>query len=223
LFYKSPCSTHAVLWIILHLSMTMNVPLDQPPDEQKDSRKITRLAAAYNMIPNLIWSTLFLLPVIVYCYHYIIPKNVCLLIGASLIPIFFPNSFFDLIQVSKNTTFYKRIGVKHINKFAQNGDFLVRYMRNKYPGFKTISANKSSIKKQFYQTYFFEKFHFSMFIFFTAITIYALIRTHWVWALVILVCNLFYNIYPNLLQQYMRLRLASSMRRAASTTIERKA
>jgi Glycosyl-4,4'-diaponeurosporenoate acyltransferase len=220
-----------VLRKILHLSMTKSVtvgknPSQEPkenevavgqqPYKQKELRKIARLAAAYNMIPNLIWSTLFLFPVVVFCFDYSTPKNVLFLAGLSLIPIFFPNSFFDLIQVSKNTTFYKRIGVKHINKLAQNGDFLIRFMKNKYPGFKTISVNKSSIKKQFNQTYFFEKFHFSMFIFFTAITIYALVRAQLIWAVVILICNLFYNIYPNLLQQYMRLRLASSMRRTAS-------
>jgi Glycosyl-4,4'-diaponeurosporenoate acyltransferase len=191
-------------------------PVNQQPDKQKEFRKITRLAAVYNMIPNLIWSTLFLLPITIFCYRYLIPEYFFMLLGMSIIPIFFSNSFFDLIQISRNTTFYKRIGVKHINKFAQNGTFLNRFVRNKYPDFKTISSNKSSIKKQFYQTYFFEKFHFSMFIFFTGITLYALIKSHLVWALVFLICNLLYNIYPNLLQQYIRLRLASSMRRTVS-------
>jgi Glycosyl-4,4'-diaponeurosporenoate acyltransferase len=219
----------ALLRIILHLSMAKHVPVvkdpsrepkekkDLPvnhqPDKQKEFRKITRLAAVYNMIPNLIWSTLFLLPVTIFCYHYLIPKYVYLLLGVSLIPLFFPNSFFDLIQLSRKPSFYKRIGVKHINKFAQNGAFLIRYMRNKYPDFKTISINNSSIKKQFHQTYFFEKFHFSMFIFFGGVTIYAMIKVYLVWVFVFLICNLLYNIYPNLLQQYIRLRLSSSMRR----------
>lgn len=164
------------------------------------------------MIPNLVWTALFLLPVAVFCYSLMTPKTVFILLGISLIPIFFPNSFFDGIQISKSTIFYKKIGVKYINKLAQNGELLNRYLRKKYPDFKTISPTKSSIKKQYYQTYFFEKFHFSLFLFFTAITIYAVVRGCFDWAIGLFICNLLYNIYPNLLQQYIRLRLLTGIK-----------
>ncbi|HSZ34209.1 MAG TPA: hypothetical protein VK772_12915 [Puia sp.] len=182
--------------------------------ETKESRRINRLASAYNMIPNLIWTTLFLLPVAIFCYSELNHQTVYMLLGISLIPIFFPKSFFDFIQLSRKPLFYKRIGVKFINKFAQNGEFLNRYMRKKYPGFTPVPTNKSSVLKYYNQTYFFEKFHFSMFIFFIAITVYALIRSYLLWALTVSFCNLFYNIYPNLLQQYIRLRLLLAIKRS---------
>ena len=184
------------------------------PTEQKESIKINRLAAIYNMIPNLVWTALFLLPVAVFCYTLITPRSVFILLGMSFIPIFFPNSFFDAMRLSKNPAFYKRMGVKYINKFAQNGALLNRYLRNKYPQFKAISTNKSSIAKQYRQTYFFEKFHFSLFIFYTAVTIYALVKSYLLWALILSICNLLYNIYPNLLQQYIRVKLASAIKRS---------
>ncbi len=53
----------------------------------------------------------------------------------------------------------------------------------------------------------FEKFHFIMFVFFILITLYALVKNHFQWAIIISVTNLLYNIYPNLLQQYVRLKL----------------
>ena len=182
--------------------------------EQKKSIKINRLAAAYNMIPNLVWTTLFLLPIVIFCYTLMTPKFIFILLGMSVIPICFPNSVFDAMQLSKNPAFYKRMGVKYINKFAQHGTLLNQYLRKKYPHFKTISTAKSSIAKQYYQTYFFEKFHFSLFIFFTAVTIYAAVKNYLIWALVLSICNLLYNIYPNLLQQYIRLKLASAMKRS---------
>lgn len=184
--------------------------------EQKESIKINRLAAAYNMIPNLFWTALFLLPISVFCYTSISSESFCLFLGLSLIPLFFPNSFFDAIQLSRNTAFYKRIGVKYINKFAQNGALINRYFRNKYPQFKTIAANRSSIMKLYYQTYVFEKFHFFLFIFFTVITIYALVKNHLSWGLILSICNLFYNIYPNLLQQYIRLKLVWAVKNRSS-------
>ena len=114
----------------------------------------------YNMIPNLLWTALFLIPITVFCYTFISPKTVFLLLGISLIPICFPNSFLDKIQLSRNSRLYRIIGVKYINAFAQNGSLLIKFLKKKYPNFKVVSRTKASIKKQYYQTYFFEKFHY---------------------------------------------------------------
>jgi glycosyl-4,4'-diaponeurosporenoate acyltransferase len=181
--------------------------------EEKESIKINRLAAAYNMIPNLVWTTLFLLPAVIFCYNLISQKSVFILLGISFLPLFFPNSFFDAIQLSRKAVFYKRIGVKYVNKFAQNGALLNQYLRNRHPQFKTISANKSSIRKQYFQTYFFEKFHFSLFIFFFLITACAVTKSYFLWAFILSVCNLLYNVYPNLLQQYIRVKLSAVVKR----------
>jgi len=182
--------------------------------EQKKSIKLNRLAAAYNMIPNLLWTAVFMFPVAIFCYTLMDQKSFYILLGLSLIPLFFPNSFFDFIQLSRNAAFYKRLGVKYINKFAQNGTVLNQYLKSKYPKFKSFPTNKSSIAKRYYQTYFFEKFHFSLFIFFTSLIVYALVKCYFRWALILSLCNLFYNIYPNLLQQYLRTRLVSAVKKS---------
>ena len=163
------------------------------------------------MIPNLLWTALFLVPITIFCYTFITPKMTFILLGVSLIPLFFPNSFFDRIQLSKNAYWYRRIGVKYINTFAQNGTLLNEILKKKYPNYKVVSGTKASIKKQYYQTYFFEKFHFSLFLFFTIVTIYAAIQGHFYWILILVISNLLYNIYPNLLQQYIRLKLKSAV------------
>lgn len=179
--------------------------------EQKEFQKISRIATIYNMIPNLLWTAFFLFPIAIFCYTFITLKTTYILLGVSLIPIFFPNSFFDSIQLSRNSHWYRRIGVKYINTFAQNGSILNDILRKKYPDFKVVSRTKASIKKQYYQTYFFEKFHFSLFLFFTIITIYAGIQGHFYWVLTLTISNLLYNIYPNLLQQYIRVKLRSAV------------
>jgi len=163
------------------------------------------------MIPNLFWSALFLIPIAIFCYTFLTSKTTYVLLGLSLIPIFLPNSFFDRIQLSESSHFYKKIGVRYINIFAQNGSLLNKFLKRKYPNFKVVSKSKTSIKKQYYQTYFFEKFHFSLFVFFTIMTIYAGIQGHFYWVLTLTISNLFYNIYPNLLQQYVRVKLKSAV------------
>ncbi len=185
-------------------------------NEERESLKIKRSVAAYNMIPNLVWTALFLLPVGFFCYTFMNLSSIFILLGMSLLPIFFPKSFFDAIQLSRNPSFYQRIGVKYVNKFAQNGTVLNRYMKKKYPKFKPVTTSKLSLSKNYHQTYFFEKFHFSLFIFYTAITVFALARSHLLWTLILSICNLFYNIYPNLLQQYMRLKLGSAIKRSST-------
>jgi hypothetical protein len=125
----------------------------------------------------------------------------------SVIPGFFPNSFYDRIQVAKTTRVYKRLGVGFANKLAQNGTIINQLVRKKFPGYKMIVHQRSSINKLLQQTYMFEKFHFIMFVFFILITSYALAKNHFWWAVIISVANLLYNVYPNLLQQFIRLKL----------------
>jgi len=161
------------------------------------------------MIPNLIWTALFLTPITIFCYDYVPARTIYILLGISLIPIFFPNAFFDKMQLSKSTRWYRRIGVKYVSALAQNGALVNRILRKKYPTFKVVSGRAASIKKQYYQTYFLEKFHFSLFLFFIMITIGALMQGHYYWALTLTISNLLYNVYPNLLQQYIRLKLRS--------------
>ena len=162
------------------------------------------------MIPNLFWSALFLIPITIFCYNFVTPNIIYILLGVCLVPMFFPNFLIDKIQVSRNPYWYRRIGVKYINTFAQSGSLINRILKKKYPDYKAVSPTKASIRKQFYQTYLFEKFHFSLFLFFTCMTIYAGIRGHWYWVLTLIISNLLYNIYPNLLQQYIRVKLRSA-------------
>jgi len=184
-------------------------PLISP--EQKELQKINRIAAIYNMIPNLIWTALFLTPITIFSYTFINPRTIYILLAVCLVPLFFPNSFFDKVQLSRNPRWYRRIGVGIINTFAQHGTIVNKILKRKYVGFKSIYKTNASIRKQYYQTYFYEKFHFSLFLFFTMITIYAAVQGQFIWVLILTICNLLYNIYPNLLQQYIRLKLKSAV------------
>jgi hypothetical protein len=162
------------------------------------------------MIPNLLWTALFLIPITIFCYRFMSPVTIFMLLGISLIPIFFPNSFFDRIQLSRNANWYRKIGVRHINSLAQNGTLVNKLLRRKFPTFKSISSHRTSLIKQYKQTYFFEKFHFSLFLFFISVTIYAAINDHFDWGIILTFCNLLYKVYPNLLQQYIRIKLKSA-------------
>jgi len=173
----------------------------------KELLKAKRLLNWYNMVPNIVWSVLNLGPISIYCYKNVPYQLLYMFIAASMIPGFLPNSFFDRIRLGRTTRIYKRLGVGLVNKLAQNGAIINHLVRKKFPNHKRIFNQRSSINKLLEQTYMFEKFHFIMFVFFIAITFYALVKNHFWWAIIISASNVLYNIYPNLLQQYVRIKL----------------
>ncbi|MDE3250773.1 MAG: hypothetical protein KGO82_19075, partial [Bacteroidota bacterium] len=67
--------------------------------------------------------------------------------------------------------------------------------------------NQRRISALISQTYMFERFHWMLFIIFALVMADALSGGHLVWGLVLLISNIIYNVCPNLLQQYLRLRL----------------
>ena len=169
--------------------------------------KLKKTLAWYNMIPNLLWSVINLVPISVFCYSFLARKSLYIFIAVSVLPMFFSNLFFDKIQIAKTTKTYRKLGINIINRVAQNGVIINSLIRKKFPEYKAITYKRSSLNRLIQQTYVFEKFHFAMFVVFSLITIYALSKNYFLWAIIISISNLLYNIYPNLLQQYIRLKL----------------
>ena len=91
---------------------------------QNSNRDLKRIQALYNMIPNLIWSLLNLIPISIFCYTLVNLKLFYIFLIVSIVPIFLPNSFFDKIQIGNATSIYKKLGVHIINKVSQNGKII---------------------------------------------------------------------------------------------------
>jgi len=172
-----------------------------------DLSKIKRLLAVYNMAVNLIWSALAFLPVFYFCYTLLNGNLLYELMIIGIAPLFLPNTLFNKIQLSNTPAVYKNLGVIWVNRLAQNGGLVNKLIRKKYPQYKAVLYQRSSINKLLAQTYINEKFHYSILVFFGLLTAYALVRYYWGWAIALLIINILYNVYPILLQQYIRLKL----------------
>jgi len=173
----------------------------------KDLNKVKKILVLYNMIPNLIWSILNLLPISIFCFMLLSHKVLYIFLAVSFIPLFLRNSFLDKLQLGKTTWVYKKLGVHVVNRFAQNGVLINRLIKKKFPEYKSVTNKRSSISRLINQTYLFEKFHLLFFVFFNLVIAYAVVKGLLIWACIILLNNIVYNIYPNLLQQYIRLKL----------------
>jgi hypothetical protein len=174
----------------------------------KDPAGVKSMAALFNAMANLFWSVLNLFPIYAYCYSYVQPLWLYISGGLSICVLFLPRRLLNKLQLSNDTRMYHQLGVHWINQVTQNGAVINRLIRRRYPHYKVVGSTRQAAQLHYRKTYMYERFHYMLFCFFTCITVYALVQQHFTWALVILVTNILYNIYPVLLQQYVRLKLA---------------
>jgi hypothetical protein len=177
--------------------------------ESRDIKNMKLVIALLNSIPNVFWSLLNLLPASVFCYRYIDLKLLSLLMTISFLPVLIPDSLLNKMQVSKSRLLYKKIGVEFISRFTQNGSMINKLIKHRYREYKIVNNTRASITRLLQQTYVFEKFHLILLILFMAFISFAMIHGHYWWALIFILNNIIYNVYPCLLQQYIRLRLSA--------------
>ena len=163
-------------------------------------------------IPTILWSILGLAPIGYFCYSALQLKEIYLFLFISLPVILLPSSFYDAIQWSKKVSFYETIGIRIVRKLTQDGDWINRLIRKKVPGYKVFDSRRLP-SAYLQKTYMVERIHTAMFLFFGCSAIAALIKGYKGWALLLILTNLIFNIYPNLLQQYNRLRIRQILKR----------
>ncbi|ANE52131.1 hypothetical protein [Flavisolibacter tropicus] len=172
------------------------------------ARNLKRMVGFYNMLPNLVWSILGLVPISIFCYTHLTSRLFWLFIAISFLPVFLSNAYLSKIQIARTTTTYRKLRVGLIQQLSQNGVVINRLIRRRFPTYKAVRKDAKSMNRLLKQTYAFEKFHYMLFLFYSMVGVYALFKGYIGWAAIILLTNLFYNIYPILLQQYIRLKLA---------------
>lgn len=117
----------------------------------------------------------------------------------------FPKSFYDKFQLSANLKVYKKLGVDQFKKLSTNGDFINRKIRKKYPAHRNVT-NFETVKLKLDQTYKIEQAHTVLFVFCLLTMLYAFWINSIETASILFVGNIVFNYYPNLLQQYNRIR-----------------
>ena len=135
-------------------------------------------------------------------------------IGLSWFTSLIPRAFYDKLQWSSNILFYKKLGVHAFKKLATNGDYINRSIRRKFPHHRQV-PNVASIGGKLLETYTIERAHTVLFVFCLLTHVYAWaigdVGTGWF----LFFGNIVFNLYPNLLQQYNRLRYKRVIYRAA--------
>ncbi|UYZ58239.1 glycosyl-4,4'-diaponeurosporenoate acyltransferase CrtO family protein [Hymenobacter latericus] len=174
-----------------------------------ERRKAARLAAWYNAVPNVLWSVLGFAPVVAFGYGYMERAWLYGLLAPSLLAYLLPTAWLRRLQLSQSAGVYRQLRVHRINRITQNGALVNARLRQRFPGFRQVQG-RASAERHVRASYHLERFHLVLLLFFLGCTLYAAAHGRWGWALLMLLANIGYNLYPIWLQQYLRLRLAAA-------------
>jgi hypothetical protein len=159
-----------------------------------------------NQIINFFWTIVCFAAVVVYWISAGLSSGFYVFIAISFIPAILSQKTLNKLQLSKNTRFYERLGVRVIRRFVQHGDIANRISRKNKPGYQVITQ-KSNPAAYLKTIAMYERFHLMCLLFFLFTTVAALLDGRFIIAIMVMISNIIYNFYPILLQQFNRIRI----------------
>jgi hypothetical protein len=129
-------------------------------------------------------------------------------------------SWLPLFPFERNRKFYERLGINQFRRYANNGA-MIRSLIAYFDPKALTHFNLSTLEthKQFYD--FGERMHWNWFCGTIPAFIWAIALEEYGWVLVFSVTNLIINIYPIMLERYMRVRVVTIEQRRASAVARR--
>ena len=162
--------------------------------------------AWYNAVPNVLWSALALLPLVLFCYQHVARPWLYGFAGVSVLAYAWPAAWLRRLQLSADVAAYRRLRVPALSYLTQSGYLVNRLVRLRYPHYRPL-ATQAGLARLHRTSYQQERFHWVMLVFFVLASGWALWQGQLGWAALLTLLNVGYNLYPIWLQQYLRVRL----------------
>lgn len=143
-----------------------------------------------NLVVSMFWTILLVFPVAWFCIKFVPVHYIIAFVCISLIAYFIPSKKY---RVFKNQFKKKWIGI--LGRLTQDSGSISKLVRSKYPGF-TILKGKKEARSLLHTAKIREAFHFQMFLLYLMVMVYALLILQWSWAVIIIICNFLYNVWP---------------------------
>lgn len=163
-----------------------------------------------NQLINLLWTAASFSVVGFYWGQYLAEKGDPLIpeviIAFSLVCSILPRRWLSVLTLSDNLRTYERMGVKFTLWFVQNGT-LVKRIQQKFGKYRRVITSSKNALAYIGTINMQERYHYSCFVFFILSAMSAAVIGKIELAFLITICNVAYNVYPILLQQYNRLRI----------------
>lgn len=160
---------------------------------------------------NLIFTAIFFYPIAFFWFKFYHPQILLVVLSISMIVFFIPPKLYMYAQLSQSKAFYENFGIDKFQHLTQQGKFAERIIS--YLSIKdSFRLNKKSITHFKNQIRTFESYHFACLLFFLGTFIYAFIMKEYIFAIVIFIANILYNIIPILIQQYNKTRISGLLK-----------
>ncbi|TCD11088.1 hypothetical protein EZ449_06235 [Pedobacter frigidisoli] len=169
----------------------------------------------FSQLINIFWTILGFSIIVWYWYVYWDPLLFSVFILLRLVMACFKLS---LYQISINRALYERFGIRIVRRFVQDGDVVNNFYRQT-PNTDKMTK-KNSYEKLLNKTTMYERFHLFCLMFFALSDLLAVINKNYTAAVLILIGNIIYNLYPIMLQQYNRIRISKLIARKSSCLIQ---
>lgn len=167
-------------------------------------------ATLINQLINLFWTVLFFAPVMWFWIGHFQHRPFFIILTISFIPLFLPKPFLANLQISHRRRFYKKAGIRALQRITQDGSLAKKLQRAtggpvKRLGRKNLKTLESKIEV-------YERYHYLCFLLFLFSALYAFYLGETTAGLLMLLANAAYNILPVMIQQYNNIR-AGMMKR----------
>lgn len=158
----------------------------------------------FNALPNVFWTALLVGPVYLFCSRHLSVRSICWFVLIGVLPLALPKKVLQRLALSPHIELYRRLRVPLLLGLTQDGAWLRRIGGS--PGAR-VRRERDAITRVLRDTFVRERFHWGAFLFCTLCASVAIFEGHQLWFVVLIFINIFYNLYPIWLQQYLRLRL----------------
>lgn len=142
-------------------------------------------------------------------FNFIIPApetlSFVICLGLSLLPFVLPQTYFRP-KAFERGKFYPRLGIRWFRYLAPDGEFINRRLRRIDPSYQVV-YNIATLRSHIQGTYSNERWHSAFFLGGLFTQIFALLTGQYIWALVLTITNIVFNLYPVMHQRYKRARL----------------
>jgi Glycosyl-4,4'-diaponeurosporenoate acyltransferase len=130
--------------------------------------------------------------------------------GLGLMMFYLPEQYYRPKSFELNGQFYERLGIRFYKRWMMNGDYMNRFRRRFLPNHRVIDGC-DSMRKFEAQSRTYEKGHLMWFIVTAFAGVYAMVLSSHVLALCLFVSSLVTQLYPAILQRYLRIRIAKCL------------
>ena len=165
-----------------------------------------------NALLNVFWSFLGFAPVFAFSYQFMTKPWIYGSAAAGLIAYAIPTAWLYHLQLSSRTVPYRYLRVHLLVRVTQDGGSIAAPRHNLAQ--TAWFRDREALNRMVQITVGRERFHLAMFISFLLATGSAILNGHLRWSFLLCLSNTIYNVYPILLQQYIRIRLQNCVTRS---------